>query len=225
MKLLIVEDDRDLLKSMLLYLNESGYNCEYAKSIQGVNDRITDHQYDCVVLDLSLPDGNSLSTISNIKNRQAECGIIIVSANSNLDDKILGLDLGADDYLTKPFHLSELNARIKSIIRRKKQAGSSIIKFNEISVNTDAKEVKIADQIVKLTKKEYDLLLYFIYNKNKVISKTSISEHLWGDFMDFSDSADSVYSHLKNLKKKLSQAGSEDYIESLYGVGYILKDK
>ena len=107
MKLLIVEDDRDLLKSMLLYLNESGYNCEYAKSIQGVNDRITDHQYDCVVLDLSLPDGNSLSTISNIKNRQAECGIIIVSANSNLDDKILGLDLGADDYLTKPFNLSE----------------------------------------------------------------------------------------------------------------------
>lgn len=225
MKLLIVEDDRDLLKSMLLYLNESGYNCENAKSIQEVNDRISDHQYDCVVLDLSLPDGNSLPTISNIKNTQLECGIIILSANSNLDDKILGLDLGADDYLTKPFHLSELNARIKSIIRRKKQAGRSIIEFNEISINTDAKEVKIKDQTVKLTKKEYDLLLYFVYNKNKVITKTSISEHLWGDFMDFSDSVDSVYSHLKNLKKKLAQAGSKDYIESLYGVGYILKDK
>jgi DNA-binding response OmpR family regulator len=223
-KLLFVEDDRELLKSVLLYFNEGGYTCETAKTISDGHDKISDHSYDCIVLDLSLPDGNSLPLLSKIQLKDSECGIIVLSANSNIDDKVLSLDLGADDYMTKPFHLSELNSRIKSIIRRKKQRGSAILEFNEIKINTDAKEVKVNKQVLSLTKKEYDLLLYFFYNRNRVLTKSSISEHLWGDYMDFSESADSVYSHLKNLKKKIVSAGGNDYIKSLYGVGYIFKE-
>ena len=224
MKLLFVEDDRELLKSVLLYFNEGGFNCETAKTIIEAQDKIDNHQYDCIILDLALPDGNSLPLLSKLQHQKKEAGVIVLSANSNIDDKVLSLDLGADDYMTKPFHLSELNSRIKSIIRRKKQGGSAILEFNEISINTDAKEVRVNENSLKLTKKEYDLLLYLVYNRNRVVTKSSISEHLWGDYMDFSESSDSVYSHLKNLKKKLNSAGSEDYIQSLYGVGYIFKE-
>lgn len=224
MKLLFVEDDKDLLKSVLLYFNEGGFNCETAKTLVEAKDKIEQYEYDCIVLDLVMPDGNSLSLIPLMQHLKKDTGIIVLSANSNVDDKVLSLDLGADDYMTKPFHLSELNSRIKSIIRRKKQQGSNILIFNEIAINTDAKNVKINDQSIRLTKKEYDLLLYLIYNKNKVVTKSSIAEHLWGDFTEFYDAADSVYSHIKNLKKKLLAMGCEDYIQSLYGVGYIFKE-
>jgi DNA-binding response OmpR family regulator len=225
MKLLFVEDDRELLKSVLLYFNEGGYTCETAKTIKEANEKIADHVYECIILDLALPDGNSLPLLSQIRTKESETGIIVLSANSNIDDKVLSLDLGADDYMTKPFHLSELNSRIKSIIRRKKQRGASLLEFNEIQINTDAKEVRVNDSALKLTKKEYDLLLYLFYNRNRVVTKSSISEHLWGDYMDFSESSDSVYSHIKNLKKKLLAAGGTDYIKSLYGVGYIFKEE
>ncbi|MEO9532900.1 MAG: response regulator transcription factor [Crocinitomicaceae bacterium] len=224
MKLLFVEDDRELLKSVLLYFNEGGYTCETAKSLKEANEKISDHSYECIILDLALPDGNSLPLLSQIRAKEAETGIIVLSANSNIDDKVLSLDLGADDYMTKPFHLSELNSRIKSIIRRKKQRGTTLLEFNEIQINTDAKEVRVNDIPLKLTKKEYDLILYLFYNRNRVVTKSSISEHLWGDYMDFSESSDSVYSHIKNLKKKLLSAGGTDYIKSLYGVGYIFKE-
>lgn len=224
MKLLFVEDDRELLKSVLLYFNEGGYTCETAKTIKEAHEKIADHTYECVILDLILPDGNSMPLLSQILAKETETGIIVLSANSNIDDKVLSLDLGADDYMTKPFHLSELNSRIKSIIRRKKQRGTTVLEFNEIQINTDAKEVRVADQPLKLTKKEYDLILYLFYNRNRVVTKSSISEHLWGDYMDFSESSDSVYSHIKNLKKKLLAAGGTDYIKSLYGVGYIFKE-
>jgi DNA-binding response OmpR family regulator len=225
MKLLIVEDDRELLKSVLLYFNSNGYNCESAKTLMDASEKITDFSYDCVILDLSLPDGNGLNLLEEINRKKSETGVIILSANSNLDDKLKSLDMGADDYLTKPFHLSELNARVKSIIRRKRQKGSNKIAFNEIEINTDSQEVKINGNLLRLTKKEYDLLLYFVYNKERVVSKSSLSEHLWGDYMDISDSADSVYSHVKNLKKKIASQGGKDYIKSLYGVGYIFKDE
>lgn len=224
MKLLFVEDDRELLKSLLHYFSEYGYNCENAKSLVDSVNKVENHLYDCIILDLSLPDGTGLDLLRTIKLNKIDTGVIILSANSNLDHKIDSLDLGADDYLTKPFHLSELNSRIKSIIRRRKQGGSNNLEFNEIIVNTDAKEVKVNHNLVRLTKKEYDLILYLIYNKDKVVTKSSISEHLWGDFMDQTDSADSVYSHVKNLKRKMKLAGCQDYIKSLYGVGYIFKD-
>jgi DNA-binding response OmpR family regulator len=224
MKLLFVEDDRDLLKSMLFYFNDLGYTCEQAKTLTDSIEKISNYSYDCVVLDLALPDGSGLELLKILKSRNIDIGIIILSANSNLDDKLNGLDLGADDYLTKPFHLSELNSRIKSIFRRKQQGGNNSIVFEEISINTDAKEVKVNDLLVILTKKEYDLLMYLVLNKNKVVTKASISEHLWGDFMDQADSFDSVYSHMKNLKRKLKSSGSKDYLKSLYGVGYIMKE-
>ncbi|MBD3636407.1 MAG: response regulator transcription factor [Crocinitomicaceae bacterium] len=224
MKILMVEDDRELLRSILLYFNEFGYICETAKSFSDAEDKISEHEYDCIILDLGLPDRNGLDLLPVISRKNNDTGVIILSANSNLDDKVKGLDMGADDYLTKPFHLSELNSRIKSIIRRKKQQGTNILEYNEISINTDSKEVRVNDQFIRLTKREYDLLLYLYYNRNRVVTKTSISEHLWGDFMDAADSADSVYSHIKNLKRKLGKNGPGDYIKSLYGVGYIFKD-
>jgi DNA-binding response OmpR family regulator len=224
MKLLFVEDDRELLKSLLFYFNDLGYTCEKAKSLEESVEKISLYKYDCLVLDLALPDGSGLELLKILKSRNIDVGVIILSANSNLDDKLNGLDLGADDYLTKPFHLSELNSRIKSIIRRKLQGGTNAIQFNEISINTDAKEVKVNDLTVTLTKKEYDLLMYLVLNRNKVVTKSSISEHLWGDYMDQADSFDSVYSHMKNLKRKLKISGSNDYLKSLYGVGYILKE-
>lgn len=224
MKLLFVEDDRDLLKSLLFYFNEYGYNCENAKSLTEAIDKVSIHNYDCIILDLTLPDGDGLDLLRQIKYKKINVGVIVLSANSNLDDKITGLDLGADDYMTKPFHLSELNSRIRSIIRRKKQDGNHLVEFNELCLDTNAQALTIQNNEIKLTKKEYDLLLYLIQNKNKVVTKSSISEHLWGDYMDQSDSIDSVYSHIKNLKKKLSQNDCKDYIHSLYGVGYIFKD-
>lgn len=225
MKILIVEDDRELLKSILLYFNENGYNCEAAKSLSEAKEKVSAHDYECLVLDLGLPDGDGLELIPFVNRKKSETGIIILSANSNLDDKVASLDLGADDYLTKPFHLSELNSRVKSIIRRKNQKGSNLVEFNEIVINTDSKDVSVSGQVIHLTKREFELLLYLFYNRNRVLTKSSISEHLWGDFMDATDSADSVYSHVKNLKKKLSNAGAKDYIKSLYGIGYILKDE
>lgn len=224
MKILFVEDDRELLKSMMLYFSGLGFNCENAKTFQSGLEKLQNYDYDCAVLDISLPDGSGMDILNVLRSQKNDIGIIVLSANSNLDDKIRALDLGADDYLTKPFHLSELNSRIKSIIRRKKQSGSNLIHFNEIEVNTDSKEVKVNGELLHLTKKEFDLMLYFIFNKNKVVTKSSIAEHLWGDFMDQSDSFDSVYSHLKNLKRKIKEKGGEDYIKSMYGVGYIFKE-
>ncbi|MCB0479022.1 MAG: response regulator transcription factor [Crocinitomicaceae bacterium] len=223
MKILFVEDDRELLKSMMFYFSEQGFNCEKARTVEEGVSKLHSYDYDCAVLDLGLPDGSGMDILKEIRSSRIEVGVIILSANSNLDNKIDALDFGADDYLTKPFHLSELNSRIKSIIRRKKQSGSSTIQLNEMEINTDAKEVKVNNELLHLTKKEYDMLLYFYYNRNKVVTKSSIAEHLWGDFMDQTDSFDSVYSHLKNLKKKIKDCGGEDYIKSMYGVGYIFK--
>ncbi len=223
MKILIVEDDRELLKSLLFYFNDLGYTCEKARTVEEATGKLSLFTYDCIILDITLPDGSGLELLREMRQRRQDVGVIILSASSNLDYKIDGLDLGADDYLTKPFHLSELNARVKSIIRRRKQEGQNLIEFNEISIDTDAKEVRVHGQPLHLTKKEYDLLLYFFFNKNKVVTKSSISEHLWGDFMDQTDLFDAVYSHVKNLKRKLKEKGGEDYIRSLYGVGYMMK--
>jgi DNA-binding response OmpR family regulator len=167
-----------------------------------------------------LPGGSGLQLIQQLKKADMEGGVIIISANDSVDDKIKGLEMGSDDYLTKPFHLSELNARIKSIIRRWNFKGNTEIKFNEIKILPESHEVFVNDTIIPLTVKEYDLLLFFISNKSKVIPKDSIAEHLWGDNMDQTDSFEFIYTHIKNLRKKLVQAGSKDYINTVYGIGY-----
>lgn len=220
MKILIIEDETELAKSIAAYLAGENYLCEFASTFKEAMYKIEIFQYDCIILDIMLPDGNGLTILEKLKKQNKQDGVIIVSAKNALDDKISGLQLGADDYLTKPFHLSELMARIYSIIRRKQFGNSNIVKQNELEINLLAKTVTINKEIIALTKKEFDLLIYFIGNKNKVISKSTLAEHLSGDFADMLDNHDFVYAHVKNLKKKLYDAGCDHYLKTVYGTGY-----
>lgn len=220
MKILIVEDEIFLQESVLQFLKKEKYHCETATSYYQAEDLISSYDYDCILLDINLPGGIGLDLIKPIKSRAFETAIIIISARDSVNDRIAGLDLGADDYLTKPFHLSELNARLKAVLRRKKFKGSNVQVFNEISINFDAHEVKVNDKVVSFTPKEYELLEYFLTNANRVLSKSSICEYLLGEQSDWLDSFDLVYTHLKNVRKKLTQAGANDYIKTIYGTGY-----
>ncbi|MBB6370106.1 response regulator transcription factor [Chryseobacterium shigense] len=220
MKLLIIEDEAELAKSISEYLSEENYLCEFASTFREAMDKIEAFHYDCILLDITLPDGNGLTILEELKRQNKQDGVIIISAKNALDDKIKGLQLGADDYLTKPFHLSELLARIYSIIRRKQFSSSNIIMQNELQIDLLAKTVSVNNQSIILTKKEFDLLIYFIGNKNRVISKSTLAEHLSGDFADMLDNHDFVYAHVKNLKKKLYDAGCDHYLKTVYGTGY-----
>lgn len=205
---------------MKIYLESEGFHCETASDYQKASEKIHSYNYDCVVVDITLPKGCGLQLIEELKKQKSKAGIIIVSAKNSLDDKLTGLELGSDDYLTKPFHLSELNARIKAIIRRKNFEGTNELLLNEIKINLQSRAVCINGNTLSLTTKEYELLLFFIASKNKVITKNSIAEHLWGDDMDQSDSFDFIYTHIKNLRKKMLEAGADDYIKTIYGIGY-----
>lgn len=220
MKLLIIEDEIELANSISEYLSEESYLCEFASTFSEAMIKIETFQYDCILLDITLPDGNGLTILEELKRQNKQDGVIIISAKNALDDKIKGLQLGADDYLTKPFHLSELMARIYSIIRRKQFNNSNVLKQNELQIDLLAKTVSVNDQTIVLTKKEFDLLIYFIGNKNRVISKSTLAEHLSGDFADMLDNHDFVYAHIKNLKKKLYDAGCDHYLKTVYGTGY-----
>lgn len=220
MKILIVEDETELSKSISEYLSGENYLCEIAETYAEAINKIELFHYDCILLDIMLPDGNGLKILEELKKQQKQDGVIIISAKNALDDKISGLQMGADDYLTKPFHLSELMARVYSIIRRKQFSSSNVVNQNELQIDLLAKTVVVNNEIVSLTKKEFDLLIYFIGNKNKVISKSTLAEHLSGDFADMLDNHDFVYAHVKNLKKKLYDAGCEHYLKTVYGTGY-----
>lgn len=220
MKILLIEDEKDLLDSMKIYLESEGYICETANDYQKASEKVNVYDYDCVVVDITLPKGNGLQIVKELKKKKSKAGIIIVSAKNSLDDKLKGLEFGSDDYLTKPFHLSELNARIKAIVRRKSFDGKNEILFNEIKIDLPSRTVYVKKNLLTLTSKEYELLLFFISAKNKVITKNAIAEHLWGDDMDQSDSYDFIYTHIKNLRKKMLEKGCEDYIKTIYGIGY-----
>lgn len=220
MKLLIVEDNKELVEEIGFFLRENGFIIEKALSLQQARDKLGVYQYDLIVLDLGLPDGDGLELMPELKENHPETAIIILTAKDALDSKVKGLECGADDYLTKPFHKAELNARIRSILRRRVGSGSNIIQINEISIDLNASQVSVKDKILKLTRKEYDLLLFFIYNKNRLLTKESIAEHLWGDHIDQADNFEFIYNHIKNLRRKITQAGGEDYIKSMYGMGY-----
>ena len=220
MKILIVEDEPSLRESILSYFNGEGNICEAVNSYSAALEKISLYDYDCILLDLNLPGGDGMNLLNNLKKSKKKDGVLIISARNSLDDKLAGLNLGADDYLVKPFHLSELKARVTAIVRRKSFDGNNIVLFNEISVDTMAKKACVSQEHVILTRKEYDLLLYFLSNKGKVISKNAIAEHLWGDDMDQSDSYDFIYTHIKNLRKKMLEKDCEDYIKTIYGIGY-----
>jgi DNA-binding response OmpR family regulator len=222
-KVLLVEDHQDLSDSIKNYLAQEGVICEVAYTVRQAMDKLYGFRYDLILLDLMLPDGDGLTVLEMVKKNWPATGVLILSAKNSLDDRLKGLDLGADDYLPKPFHLAELNARTKAIYRRRLQQGDNKVIFEEITINMDTFEVRIHDALVELTRKEIDLLHYLIVNKGRLLTKQSIAEHLWGDYMDDADSFDFVYQHIKNLRKKIIQAGGNDYIKTVYGAGYKFK--
>lgn len=221
MKILIIEDEKELAGSIEKYFSCEGYVCECAFDYKTAIEKVCLYDYDCVIVDLTLPDGNGLDIVYRLKEQRAETGIIIVSARNSIGDKVKGLDMGADDYLAKPFNLSELNARVKSVIRRKNFGGLKEFKYNEIRILPDLRNVYVNDHLVELTPKEYDLLIYLVMNKERVLTKEAIVEHLWGDYMGIgADTFDALYTHMRKLRKKLQDLGAEDYIETVYAVGY-----
>lgn len=220
MKVLIVEDETELAQSIAKFLSSEAFICEQAYTYDAALDKICMHNYDCILLDISLPDGTGLQLLGKLKSMKKNHGVIIVSAKNSIDDKISGLNLGADDYLAKPFHMAELAARVQALVRRRNFNGSNTLEFNEIKIDMDALTVTVFDKDVALTRKEYELLLFLIANKNKVISKNAIAEHLTGDAAEVMDNFDFIYAHMKNLKKKLGDGGSQDYIKTVYGLGY-----
>ncbi len=225
MKLLIVEDEPELTASILSYLRQENYSCETATSYREAMVKTEKWDYDCVVLDITLPDGSGLGVLRELRKNHKSDGVIIISARHSIDDRIHGLKLGADDYLIKPFHLSELAARIAAIIRRKMYDGSNVISFQEIMINTLANEVSVKDRLVELTRKEFELFLYLVSNQGKVVPKNALLNHLWNEDLGYGESFDFIYTHIKNLRKKLQQYGCGDYIKSVYGIGYKLTNK
>ena len=220
MKLLIIEDEFSLKQSMVDFLTTSAYLCETASNYRDALEKIELYDYDCIILDIMLPGGSGLDLLKSLKQNNKSEGIIIISAKGELEDKISGIEMGADDYLAKPFHLSELAVRIAAIIRRKSFQGKSQMVLGNISIDVQGKLVTVDGKELELTQKEYQLLLYLAINKNRVLSKNAIAQHLWGDDMDFPDNYDFIYAHIKNLRKKMVAAGSEDCIRSIYGEGY-----
>lgn len=220
MKILIIEDEKELAQNIADYLSAENYLCEFAATYAQALEKINLYQYDCILLDLMLPGGSGLQILQTLKDLNKQEGIIIISAKNAIEDKVSGLKIGADDYLAKPFHLPELSARIYSVIRRKQFNNTNTIEQNELQIDIPAKTVKVKDEVVNLTRKEFELLLFFIGNKNRVVSKNALAEYLSGDIADMLDNHDFIYAHIKNLKKKLTDAGCGNYLKTIYGTGY-----
>lgn len=220
MKVLVIEDEKSLSDSICKYLGDEQFVVESAGNAAIALEKVELYSYACIILDISLPDGNGFEILKRLKEDKKEEGVIIISAKNSLDDRVRGLYEGADDYLVKPFHLPELAARVSAIIRRKTFSGQNIIAFDLLKIDLNQRNVSVNGQRVELTKKEYDLLLYFLGNRNKVIAKNALAIHLWGDDMDMIGNYDFIYTHIKNLRRKLMQAGAPDYFKSVYGVGY-----
>ncbi len=225
MKLLIVEDNNRLLDTIQQTLSAAGFLCEIADSFLSAREKLALYRYDLIVVDINLPDGSGLELIKACKSNAPETGIVVISARNSIDNKVEGLELGADDYLTKPFDIAELIARVKSVIRRRNFKGDQVVCSNGISVETQAREVFVNDTSVDLTRSEYNILLFLLSNPNRVLTKESIAEHIWGDNMDLVDSFDFIYSHIKNLKKKITDAGGANPVKTVYGVGYKWADE
>lgn len=225
MRILIVEDEPELLNSIKSYLNQNNFLCDFSSNIRDARELLINTAYDCLVLDITFPVGSGFDILKELKELKKNCGVLIISARDSLDDKLLGLELGADDYLTKPFHLPELAARLHAIHRRRAFDGNDLLIIDRLVVNIQDKYVKTDAGNIDLTRKEFDLLLYFISNKNTVVTKQSIIDHLWGDQADMTDNYDLIYVHIKNLRKKLLEKGCPDYIAAVYGMGYRFNTK
>lgn len=225
MKILIIEDEKALQESIVKYLEHQGFVCEAVNDFLTGKAKVSEFVYDCIVVDIGLPYGSGLDIVKELKYMESKAGIIIISANNALDDKLNGLDLGADDYLAKPFFLSELTARINAILRRRQFDGNKVIQFKEIKLEAEEQLVKINNKPIDLTEKEYQLLEYFIANQHRLLTKTAIAEHIWGDEYLHVSNYDFIYTHIKNLRKKLIDAGCCDYIKTVYKAGYRFTDR
>lgn len=222
MKILIIEDEPDLLHNMVQSLKKELYTVETADTYATGLDKIISYDYSCILLDIGLPGGSGMEILKELRSMKKTDNVIIISARHSLDDKLNGLELGADDYLTKPFHLAELNARIKAVLRRKSFDGQNEVSVANVRIQLSERSVTVNEKPVALNRKEYDLLMYFVENRNRLISKTSIAEHVWGDHADESDDLEFVYSQIKNLRKKLKDAEADLEIQAVYGIGYKL---
>ncbi|WP_179470786.1 response regulator transcription factor [Chryseobacterium sp. H1D6B] len=222
MKILIVEDEPQLRNTVQNFLEAEHFIVEHADNYSAGLEKIISYEYDCILLDIMLPDGSGMDLLKEIKKMHKKDPVIILSAKDSVDDKVNGLEIGADDYLAKPFHLAELMARIKSVIRRKNQDGENRINYKNICVDPDSRKVKIDDKELNLNRKEYDLLYYFIIHPEKTMQKTMLAEAIWGDYIDQADSLDFIYSQIKNLRKKLKTFGAEADFQAVYGIGYKL---
>ena len=220
MKILIIEDEPSLRELIQRSLEKERYVVEAAADFQSGLRKIEDYDYDCVLLDIMLPDGNGLNLLEQLKKMRKRENVIIISAKASLDDKVLGLELGADDYLPKPFHLAELNARIKSVIRRQRRDGEMDIRLANIRIVPDTFQVFVDDKEVELNRKEYDILLYFANRPGRLVNKNTLAESVWGDHIDQVDNFDFIYAQIKNLRKKLKDAGALAELKAVYGFGY-----
>ena len=222
MKILIVEDESSLCEMMQETLEKERYIVETASNFSDAKEKIELYEYDCILLDIMLPDGNGLDLLKALKTLHKSEGVIIISAKDEIEDKVLGLELGADDYLAKPFHLAELKARIKSLIRRNQSKGENCISFENVTLYPDQYKVTVNNEALELNRKEYDILHFFITRPDRVINKTMVAEAVWGDHIDQVDNFDFIYAQMKNLRKKLQSTTAEIEIKAIYGLGYKL---
>ncbi|MBO3272211.1 response regulator transcription factor [Hymenobacter defluvii] len=220
MKLLIVEDEAELAASLVSHLQAQHYVCEVAATYAAAEDKMLLYDYDCILLDLTLPGGDGLTLLRQLQAQHKADGVIITSARNELDDRITGLHLGADDYLPKPFHLSELSARVAALVRRRRFNGANTVVAGPLTADVLARTVSVHGQALPLTRSEFDLLLLLLSNQNRVVMKSTIAEHVSGDMAEHFDSFEPVYTHVKNLKRKLAEAGLGECIRTVYGLGY-----
>ncbi|GAB3224694.1 response regulator transcription factor [Algoriphagus aestuariicola] len=225
MKVLIVEDEIELQKTLADSLRREHFVIETAGDFESASEKLALYDYDCVLLDIMLPGGSGLRLLDELKETGKSGNLIIISAKDSLDDKLKGLELGADDYLTKPFHIAELNARVKAVLRRKTLNGRNAIEFSNILLDLGERQFLVDGKDVALNRKEFDVLNYFLLNKNRLVTKNALAEHVWGDHIDQADNFDFIYYQIKNLRKKLQSAGAGIEIEAIYGIGYKLVEK
>ena len=225
MKILVVEDEKELRQIIAESLTKENYVVETAHDFISASDKIGVYDYDCILLDIMLPGGSGLKLLEKLKASDKPSNVIIISAKDSLDDKIEGLDLGADDYLAKPFHIAELNARVKAVLRRKLLQGKNKIEVANVIMDIDERTLSINDNPISLNRKEFDMLNYFLLNKERLVSKTALAEHVWGDNIDQADNFDFIYYQIKNLRKKLEAAAADIEINAIYGIGYKLIEK
>lgn len=222
MKILIIEDEKEMRQNMQVTLEKENFLVEPVGTYQEALSKIGVYDYDCILLDITLPDGNGLEILKILKEKGYSDSIIIVSAKDSLDDKVNGLELGADDYLPKPFHMAELNARVKAVLRRRKFDGANLLEVANVKIDIDSHTVAVRGKDLDLNRKEFDVLFYLCTNQNRLVSKSALAEHVWGDYIDQTDNFDFIYSQIKNLRKKLSDNGAELEIKAVYGIGYKL---